>query len=197
MFEKRNTTEPNHFSATAQSPQPQPLAPADEVKRRAKAVIGQGISVSGDVSGNEDLSIEGKVDGTINLRDNVVNITHSGEVRANVTASTVNISGRVVGDVVGIEQVVLTKSAWVRGNIIAPRVNLENGSKFKGSIDMEPAEEKAALKPKADERRSSPRSSERNAGTAAATTEAASSTNGKEAPIKRTLHCPQESAART
>ena len=196
MFEKRSATEPNSSNATARTPQPQPVAPTAEPKGSVKAVIGPGISVSGDVSGNEDLRVEGKVDGTINLRDNVVNITRSGEVRANVTASTVNISGRVVGDVVGIEQVVLTKSAWVRGNIIAPRVNLENGSKFKGSIDMEPAEEKAAPKPKADERGASPRPPERNAGTSA-NAQAAPPTNIKEAPIKRSPPSPQESAARS
>ena len=82
MFEKRSATEPNSSNATARTPQPQPVAPATEPKGSVKAVIGPGISVSGDVSGNEDLRVEGKVDGTINLRDNVVNITRSGEVRA-------------------------------------------------------------------------------------------------------------------
>ncbi len=149
MFEKRNPTEPKDVPAavrTAQSNQP---ATAAKPKPRARAVIGPGISVSGEVTGSEDLSIDGKLEGAINLRDNAVSVGHSGEVRANIIASTVNISGRVAGDIVGVEQVVLTKSAWVRGNIIAPRVNLENGSKFKGSIDMDPVEEKGAKKPEA------------------------------------------------
>ena len=143
--------------------------------------------MSGEVTGNEDLSIEGKVEGAVNLRDNVVTVSHSGEVRANIIASTVNISGRVAGDVVGIEQVVLTKSAWVRGNIVAPRVNLENGSKFKGSIDMDPVEEKGAQKPKPSKTQSP---------TQTAAPLAAASANAKNAPVKRAPASPRESAAR-
>ena len=187
MFDKRNAGEPkNGAEAVRPTPSQQPESTASP-KPQSEAVIGRGISLSGEVTGNEDLSIEGKVEGAVNLRDNVVNVSHSGEVRANITASTVNISGRVTGDIVGIEQVVLTKSAWVRGNIVAPRVNLENGSKFKGSIDMESAEEKSAPKPKA---------SKRQAPTQTTAPLAAASTNAKEAPALSAAASLRESAAR-
>ena len=188
MFDKRSATDPKDTSSAAQATRPQQPPPAAKPNPHASAVIGSGINVSGEVTGTEDLRIDGKVDGTVNLRNNVVNVSHSGEVRANITASTVNVSGRVVGDIAGIEQVVLTKSAWVRGNIVAPRVNLENGSKFKGSIDMEPIEEKGAQKPKASKQQSP---TQVNAPLATASAKAG------EAPIKRAAPSPRESAARS
>ena len=186
MFDKRGAADAKNTSAAVQATRPQQPAPAAKPNPPANAVIGPGISVSGEVTGNEDLRIEGKVDGTVNLRDNLVAVSHSGEVRANITASTVNISGRVVGDIVGIEQVVLTKSAWVRGNIIAPRVNLENGSKFKGSIDMEPVEERGPQKPKASKQPP----------TQAAAPLPAASAKAEDAPVKRAAASPRESAVR-
>ena len=99
--------------------------------------------MSGEVTGKADLNIEGLVEGTIDLPDNVVTVAQSGEVKANITAATVNISGRVIGDIRGIKQVTLKNTAIVRGNIVGPQVNLENGSKFKGSIDMDPIEDPA------------------------------------------------------
>ncbi|MYF51279.1 MAG: polymer-forming cytoskeletal protein [Gammaproteobacteria bacterium] len=188
MFDKRSAADPKDTPAAAQATRPQQPPPAAKPKPQASAVIGPGISVSGEVTGTEDLRIDGKVEGTVNLRDNVVTVSHSGEVRANITASTVNVSGRLVGDIVGIEQVVLTKSAWVRGNIIAPRVNLENGSKFKGSIDMDPVEEKGAQKPKASKQPSPAQ---------AAAPLAAASAKAEDTPIKRAAPSPRESAART
>ena len=71
----------------------------------------------------------------------------SGKVNANVTAKTIKIEGEVKGDIKGNEKVVVSKSGNVRGNIIAPRVTLEDGAKFKGSIDMDPGETTASVSP--------------------------------------------------
>ena len=187
MFDKRSAPDPKGTPVPAQAPRPQQPSPAVKPKPQTNAVIGPGISVSGEITGTENLRIEGQVDGIINLRDNVVSVSRSGEVRANITASTVNISGRVVGDIAGVEQVALSKSAWVRGNIIAPRVNLENGSKFKGSIDMDPIEEKGAQKPKASKQPSPAQ---------AGAPVAAASAKAEDAPVKRATPRPRESAAR-
>ena len=143
-FNKRNATPEKGVPAAIRETrieQPAPAAPA-QPKRQAKASIGPGLHVSGDVAGKADLTVEGTMEGTIHLPGNVVTIAPSGEVKAKITAASVMVDGRVMGDIVGIEQVVLSKTAVVRGNIIAPRVNLEGGSKFKGSIDMDPNEEK-------------------------------------------------------
>ena len=103
-------------------------------------MIGPKISIKGTVSGEEDLLIHGKVEGTISLGEFEVAIGESAEVKANIRAKSVKIDGRVEGDISGGENVVISKSGNVHGNIIAPRVTLEDGAIFKGSIDMDPGE---------------------------------------------------------
>ena len=108
-------------------------------------MIGPSIKIKGEVSGDEDLLIQGQVEGTINLKANEVVVGESGEVSADILAKTVKIDGKVNGDITGTENVVISKLGNVRGNIIAPRVLLEDGAMFKGSIDMDPGE--TAAKP--------------------------------------------------
>ncbi len=103
-------------------------------------MIGPTISIKGTISGDEDLLVQGKVEGTIALKDHEVTIGPTGKVTANILATSVRIDGEVAGDISGIEKVVISKSGNVRGNIVAPRVTLEDGAIFKGSIDMDPGE---------------------------------------------------------
>lgn len=106
-------------------------------RNRASASIGPTIQINGDVSGNEDLTIDGQVEGTINLKENVLTVGKEGKVNATVNARTILVEGKVEGDLKGDEQVIVQRSGNVRGNIVAPRVTLEDGCKFKGSIDMD------------------------------------------------------------
>ncbi len=103
-------------------------------------MIGPSIKIKGEVTGEEDLLIEGKVEGTITLKDQEVSVGQSGKVVADVNARVVKIEGDVTGDIAGTEKVVIAKSGNVRGNIVAPRVTLEDGAIFKGSIDMDPGD---------------------------------------------------------
>lgn len=103
-------------------------------------MIGPSIKIKGEVTGEEDLLIEGTVEGTIILRDQEVSVGQSGKVRADIDARVVKIEGEVTGDIAGAEKVVISKSGNVSGNIVAPRVTLEDGAIFKGSIDMDPGE---------------------------------------------------------
>lgn len=103
-------------------------------------MIGPSIHIKGTVTGGEDLLIQGKVEGTIDLGDHEVAVGQSGKVTADIKAKTVKIEGEVAGDVTGSEKVVIAKSGRVRGNIVAPRVTLEDGAIFKGSIDMDPGD---------------------------------------------------------
>jgi cytoskeletal protein CcmA (bactofilin family) len=104
------------------------------------AVIGSGIRINGEISGNENLLIEGQVDGRISLAGNDVTIGKSGRVVADVTAKTIRVAGEVNGDLKAKERVVISGSGNVRGNVVAPRVVLEDGAVFKGSIDMDPGD---------------------------------------------------------
>ena len=139
MFEKRtpNKTEP----ASMQPKQDSFAAPASTPTNSGRAaVIGPGIHINGDISGDENLLVEGKVDGKIRLGSNHVEIGQSGQVKADITAKVIKIAGQVRGDLNGTEKVVISRSGNVHGNIVAPRMTLEDGAIFKGSIDMDPGE---------------------------------------------------------
>ncbi len=102
------------------------------------AVIGPSIQIDGTLKGDEDLLIQGKVEGTIELKKNSVTVGESGEVKADIYAHTIVLEGQVEGKIVGSERVVMKKTAQIRGTLVAPRVMLEDGAKFNGTIDMDP-----------------------------------------------------------
>lgn len=110
-------------------------------------MIGPSIKIKGEVTGDEDLHIQGKVEGTIDLNSHEVSVGQSGQVYADIKANVIKIDGEVTGDISGNEKVVISKSGNVRGNIVAPRVTLEDGAIFKGSIDMDPGDTAASKSP--------------------------------------------------
>lgn len=132
MFKKPDEirSEPTIHSSSEQNSLP-------TARSRAPATIGPSIQINGDVTGDEDLVIEGRVEGTISLNENVLTVGKEGQISATVTARAIFVEGRVEGDLKGDEQVVIKGSGNVRGNLVAPRVTLEDGCKFKGSIDMD------------------------------------------------------------
>lgn len=103
-------------------------------------MIGSTITIKGEITGDENLVIDGTVEGNIQLGGHELSVGKSGKVSADITAKTVKIEGEVRGDITGKEKVVLSNSGNVRGNIVAPRVTLEDGAIFKGSIDMDPGD---------------------------------------------------------
>ena len=144
MFDKRKDTSPPDDAPVTFSPPPRAEASADAYNTRSTAVIGSTIRIKGDVSGDENLVIEGSVEGSVQLSGHDLTIGQKGQVKAHLAAKTVRVDGQVTGDITGTEKVIITKSGRVLGNIIAPRVTLEDGAKFKGSIDMDPGEAKTA-----------------------------------------------------
>ena len=117
-------------------PEPPPQRAAEST---ARAVIGASLDLQGELSGDEDLLIEGRVQGRIQLAQHAVTIGAKGRVSAGVHARLISIEGEVDGNLVAEEMIVLKKSARVRGDLVAPRVVIEDGARFKGTIDMEPA----------------------------------------------------------
>ena len=108
------------------------------------AFIGESIHVKGSLTGSEDLIINGHVEGNIELRGGDLVIGRTGKIRANLLADDVLVDGEVAGDIVGTARVVVSSEGRVRGNIIAPRVTLEDGAQFKGRIDMDPIDSDSA-----------------------------------------------------
>ncbi len=133
---KKNEPEP--------PPQPQPARPRPAVpeSQREVATIGPSITIKGDLSGDENLLIEGVIEGQIVLKSHNVTVGKSGRVKADIHGRSIRIEGEVLGNLYGQEDVVIRASGRVQGNLVAPRVTLENGARFKGSIDMEAAKEK-------------------------------------------------------
>ena len=113
------------------------------VQKNAMA-IGASICIKGDVTGDEDLIIQGHVEGTINLKGHNVTINKSAKVKANIEANQIIVEGELAGDMNGDEKVIIRETGNVYGNIIAPRVTLEDGAMFKGSIEMEPRQVQTA-----------------------------------------------------
>ena len=111
--------------------------PMNSVQSSAMA-IGASIHIKGDVTGDEDLIIQGHVEGTIDLKGHNVTISKSAKVKANIEANQIIVEGELAGDMNGNEKVVIRETGNVYGNIVAPRVTLEDGAMFKGSIEMEP-----------------------------------------------------------
>ena len=117
------------------------------------ASIGKSIVISGELSGSEDLTIEGHVDGKIELRDHVLTIGTNGRITAQVTAKSIIVLGHVTGNLVATEKVDIRESGSVEGDIVSPRVAIADGSHFRGSIDMQHREPPA---PKPDVKASLP-----------------------------------------
>ena len=100
-------------------------------------MIGPSLFFKGEIAGEEDLTIQGRVEGKVELRKNNVTVGKSGKVKADIYGKVIDVEGDVQGNLFGDEKVVVRQSGRVRGNMTAPRVNLEDGARFKGSIDME------------------------------------------------------------
>jgi len=109
------------------------------------AVIGRSIQINGDLRGDEDLRIEGDVSGTVELKNSALTIGKEGKVKAGVYAKSIVVDGETRGDLYATELVSVHANARVQGNIIAPKVRIEEGAQFKGSIEMDPAAIEKAL----------------------------------------------------
>jgi cytoskeletal protein CcmA (bactofilin family) len=114
--------------------------------------IGKSVVIKGELSGSEDLTIEGQVDGKIELRQNVLTIGPNGKIKAQVFAKSVVILGEVTGNVTASEKVDIRDNGSVDGDIAAPRVAIAEGAHFRGSIDMQRAGASSKADQKADQK---------------------------------------------
>ena len=130
----------------------------DVHEKRQLSVIGQKLRFKGDLSAEEDLLIQGHVEGTIDHRAKNLTIGAHGNVDANIVAQNVIIQGKVNGEIRATESVIIEPSARIVGDIFAPRVGLKEGAKFKGSIDMD-ADPLAETTPKPGPKKTAKKSS--------------------------------------
>jgi len=99
--------------------------------------IGKSVVIKGELNGSEDLTIEGHVEGTIQLKDHILTIGPNGRIKAQVFAKAVIVLGEVTGNVTASDKVDIRDNGSVDGDIISPRVAIAEGAHFRGSVDMQ------------------------------------------------------------
>jgi cytoskeletal protein CcmA (bactofilin family) len=104
----------------------------------AVASIGKSIVFKGDLSGDEDLEIDGTIEGGVQLPNNHLTVAASGQVTASINAKSVTVVGRIAGNVTATERVQVESTGVVEGDIQAPRLLISEGAVMNGSIEMSP-----------------------------------------------------------
>src|SRR5688572_12143752 len=99
--------------------------------------IGKSVVIKGELNGSEDLTIEGHVEGKIELKDHVLTIGPNGKIKAAVFAKSVIVLGEVNGNVTASEKVDIRDGGAVDGDIVSPRVAIAEGAHFRGTVDMQ------------------------------------------------------------
>lgn len=133
-----------------------PEAPRMTAPVGGTAHIGRSVLIKGELSGSEDLYLDGTVEGKIELPGNNFVVGPNGRVRAGIRARGVVIEGKVEGDIEASERVELRKTAVLTGSIVTQRVAIEDGAYFKGSVDVKraaPAPQPTAAQPRSESAR--------------------------------------------
>ncbi len=99
--------------------------------------IGKSVVIKGELNGSEDLTVEGHVEGRIELKDHILTIGPHGRIKAEIHAKSVIILGEVTGNISAGEKVDIRDNGSVDGDIVAPRVAIAEGAHFRGSVDMQ------------------------------------------------------------
>jgi len=146
MFNKKNDSESDSERSEPLRTEPSAHS-AHDVRIRKTSVIGPTLKFRGELSANEDLIIEGEIEGTIAHHEKNLTVGKEGRVKADINARCVEVLGQVEGDIHGEDVVKLAKSANVKGNIICSRLVMEDGAQFTGSIDMSQAKKPKAVPP--------------------------------------------------
>jgi cytoskeletal protein CcmA (bactofilin family) len=121
------------------SPQKETPKVASHADRGDVGHIGKSVVIRGELTGNEDLYLDGEIEGNIDLRDHKLVIGPNGKIKATITARDIVVHGRVEGNVSATERVELRKNCTLVGDVNTQRIVIEDGAFFKGSIDIKEA----------------------------------------------------------
>ena len=116
---------------------PSPRQEAGHSMEKDIVNIGKSVVIKGELNGSEDLTVEGHVEGTIQLREHVLTIGPNVRIKAQVFAKAVIVLGEIVGNVTASDKVDIRANGSVDGDIISPRVAIAEGAHFRGSVDMQ------------------------------------------------------------
>lgn len=141
-MEQRTPSSPEPVVKVPKQPVSPPTSPTSPPRRDTRSaethetIIGSGITIKGEFLGEEDVKIEGRVEGKIRVSKNLL-VGQSGTIEADIEAENVNIGGTVTGNVVAQSKVEIFASGKMMGDIKAPRVVVAEGAHFKGNVDMD------------------------------------------------------------
>ena len=107
-----------------------------------QATIGRTVVIKGEVSGNESLYIDGRVEGSVTFRDHRVTVGRNGVVQANISAREVVIMGKVTGNVECSDRVDIRSEGTLNGDVVSARISVEDGAMLRGSVQLNPTEQK-------------------------------------------------------
>jgi len=124
-------------NTTKETRVPEQTKMSEPVRMEVAAHIGKSVVVKGELSGSEDLYLDGEVEGTIELRDHTLVVGPNGRIRAHISAREVIIHGKAEGNVTASERVELKKSCVLSGDIRTSRIVIEDGAFFKGAVDLQ------------------------------------------------------------
>jgi cytoskeletal protein CcmA (bactofilin family) len=135
--------------APATTPLASVAQPKSEVPQKMADIahIGKSVVIRGELSGSEDLFLDGEVEGSIELKGHSLTVGPNGHIRANINAQEVVINGRVTGNIRGTDRVELKKSAVLTGDIFTQRIVIEEGAFFKGAVDIQKPDARPEIKP--------------------------------------------------
>lgn len=123
-------------TAPAVTPTPKEAPKSADPNRADVGHIGRSVVIRGELTGNEDLYLDGEIEGNINLRDHKLVIGPNGKIKASITARDVVVHGSVEGNVSGSERVELKRACSLTGDVNTQRIVIEDGAFFKGAIDI-------------------------------------------------------------
>jgi cytoskeletal protein CcmA (bactofilin family) len=134
---RRDSEAPGQTPQKSAAPRPAPRSAPVEAESRDRTYIAKGSKVVGEISGSAELVIDGRVEGKIDLGSRLV-VGSTGEVEGELQARSIQIGGRVLGNVHGLERVEVLKSGRLEGDMVAPQngVHIAEGAFFSGKIDM-------------------------------------------------------------
>ena len=137
--EQPETNRPTPTPPASRGVSPTPATPRASRETPAPANIGKSVIIKGEVTGAEDLNLEGKIEGKISLPGHAVSVGKHGRIHGDIQAGSVVVNGTVHGNITASARVEIGATGSVEGDIRAPRIALADGARFKGGVDMEDA----------------------------------------------------------
>jgi len=115
-----------------------------KVNEKQQSIVAEAVAIVGQLNCQDDLSLEGQFKGSIQAAEYTVVIGSNGLADGDITAKNLLVKGKVVGEIRVADRIIIAKTGTIVGNLQAARVELENGAKYKGIIEIDPIEQEAA-----------------------------------------------------